>query len=272
MGRKRKHAALSESTRLLVDVLARTDALWWPDRRKWELRRDELLWERRRAYREHGIDLPGGGSQGERQAFGRLLGDLEKAGLLVVSRSRGRRVGCSLTAAGDSVARRMAACFTVANSWPAFQRCCIWQAFADEYLGGGGWPEHLLVAEEWTGDSDQNEQLQQIRQELVPYFANGWVVASGDGDAIRKYWLSVSPDAPPGLPIETASCPVPDAPPEIDTDRAATDFYDECWDAYGRELDAAAPEFPNNIVIPIPSGARWGSLAALIDTKKEPAA
>jgi hypothetical protein len=246
--------------------------LWWPDRRKWELRRDEVVWERRRAYREHGIDLPGGGNQAERQSFGRLLGELEQAGLLKVHRTRGRRVGVRLTDLGDSVARRMAACYTVADSWPAFQRCCIWQAFADAHLGGTAWPEHLLVAEEWAGNARQNEQLRQIRQELVPYFANGWVVADGDMHSPRRFWLSVSPDAPPGLPIDSASCPVPDAPPEIGTDKAATDFYDAQWDAYNRELDGAEPLYPNNIIFGMPCGV--GSLSALIDAhaKKEPAA
>lgn len=272
MGRKRKHAALSESTRLLVDVLAGVDALWWPDRRKWELRRDEVVWERRRAYREHGIDLPGGGNQADRQHFGRLLGELERAGLLVVSRSRGRRVGVKLTAAGDAITRVMVAEKTVAQNWHVLQHAQAVQARVRPQLGErASWPEHFLAeAWEWQGTDEQNAAMKAQILDLVPFLPLEWITFSGDTYTPRKHWCTVT-DA--GLAALQAG-PPPDAPQEIEFDQAAGDYYDDRWAAYGRELDAAAPEFPNNIVIPLPFGVGCGSLACLIEmhTKKEPAA
>ena len=247
---------LTEERRVLLEILARTDAIFWPGREKFDMAKEQVRHERRAAYRETGLAVTGGGDAAARQQFGRLLGELERAGLVTITRSK-RREGVKLSAAGDAITRRLCGVATVLDAWPllavAVETSAAW--------GAGGWPEHIGVGiEEFTGSAEENESLQNMRQFLIPLLPLDYVSCSGDGDYPRKFWMSATEAGRAAL----QAGPPDDAPPGVEYDEEAAEFYNREWDRYTAELDAAEPERPQDLVLPVPCGVGWGSLASIL--------
>ena len=252
---------LSAERRMLVELLARADALFWPGREKFDMSQAQVRSERRAAYRETGLAMIGGGDAASRQAFGRLLGDLEQSGLVTISRGK-RREGVKLSPAGDAITRRLCGVATVLDAWPllavAVETSAAW--------GAGGWPEHIGVGiEEFSGSAQENESLQNMRQMLVPLLPVAYVSCSGDGDYPRKYWMSATEAGRAAL----QAGPPDDTPPGVVFDQETADLYDVEWDRYAAELDSAVPERPQDLVLPIPCGVGWGSLASILKWSRQ---
>lgn len=247
--------SLTESTKVLVKLLARVDSLHWPGRQTYRERREQVVCERRRAYVKHGMPVTCSGNAADRQRFGRLLADLAGAGLLEIIGER--RQGCRLTPDGDSVVRRMTGCFTQFEVWDQLEVSASWQ----DVFGARPWPEHLAAGiDEYTGTPEQARKLGQARQALVPFLSAGYVETHGDGGHPRAYWLSLTDSGRAAL----IAGPPDDAPDAVVFAQSAADAYDRCWTAYQKELSAAKPEFPNILAIPAAYGIGWGSLSGLV--------
>lgn len=245
---------LSDEKRLLIQILARVDALFWPDRERFTLARDQVREERRAAYRESGLPFVAGGSAADRQSTGRLLETLENGGLLTIHR-RSQRVGVKLTPLGDAITRRLCGEVTLTEAWGHLAT----MVEIDRTYGPGLWPEHLAIGvHEFTGSKAENDALKDFRQTIVPLLPLGYLTYKGDMAYPRRYWMSVT-DAGRGA---FSAGPPAAAPDEIRYDSESADFYDHEWDRATAELDAAEPDEPSNLVIPVPCGIGWGSLAA----------
>lgn len=252
----KKSAKLSEEARVLVQVLARVDALHWPGQEPFSMPREQVRFERRRQYAETGLDLVGGGTVQERQRFGRMLLALQAAGLLDIIESK-RRQGVRLSAYGDSLARRMVDTYTVAESWDLLEYLVQWQAD----FGEGTFPDHLAAEiSTWDGSDEDGAALAEMRQELVPLLPVGYVWTHGDARYPRCYWLHVTPAGRAAFDRG----PPPDAPPKVEFSQAASDLYDREWNRYARQLDVAKPEKPQDLCPPASCGLGWGSYEACL--------
>lgn len=244
----------------LIEILAKTDALFWPGRERFVMRQQQVRHERRIAYRETGLAITGGGSAADRQAFGRTLDALQEAGLVEITRGK-RREGVRLSTVGDAVTRRLCGVATVLDARPllgvAVETSDAW--------GAGGWPEHIGVGiEEFIGSQAENDSLQNMRQFLIPLLPVDYVSCSGDGDFPRRYWMTATEAGRAAL----AAGPPDDTPEGIEYDDEAADLYNSEWDRYAAELDSAEPERPQDLVLPGPCGVGWGSLAAILKWSK----
>ena len=101
---------MSPTTRILIEVLARTDALFAPfrDWRKANAVQNAAgIIERRIAFRRAGIDFHVGGTPTERKLIERSLRALERDELLRIRRRSGRRYAVKLTEVADQAARAL---------------------------------------------------------------------------------------------------------------------------------------------------------------------
>ncbi len=248
---------LTETRRTMIDVLAKTDRIFWPDRAPFAMAREQVAMERRREFFASGIDFTTGGQVAARLAGGRLLGELEAAGLLLIFRPTGRREGVRLTALGDAVTRRLCCMPTVAECWDLLQYLAEWQEFC-----GRAFPEHLAAGvEKYDGSDEQAEEIALMRQRLVPLLAAGYVETAGDGNpAGRCFWLKLTPAGLAALD----GAPPADAPEGIEFSQEAAALYERLWDAAGRDLARAKPDNPQNLCPPVACSQGWGSLAACL--------
>lgn len=250
---------LPSETQTLIQILAQTDALFWPSRDRFVMRQAQVRQERRQAYAESGLVVHGGGTAADRQAFGRTLDALQSAGLLTIHRTAGRREGVRLSPLGDTVTRRLCGVATLSDAWWLLG---LLAETTDAW--NGSFPEHLAIGvEEFTGSPEENEQLQNMRQLLVPLLPVRYVSCTGDGDYPRRYWMSVTDEGRAAL-----AGGVPDRPPaSVEYSEEAAEAYDAEWQRYAAELAQAEPERPGDLCLPIPCGIGWGSLKALLEAK-----
>ena len=99
-----------------------------------------------------------------------------------------------------------------------------------------------------------NAALRDLWMHSFCFLCAGYLTAWGDTDEPRKYWARLT-DA--GRAALAAGKP-PDAPETIEFNQQAGDFYDVVEKQVRAELEAAEPENPNDICIPIPCGVGWG--------------
>lgn len=251
-----KKAAVPETTKILIRVAARVDAIFWPGREKFSMPREQVRFERRRDYAAIGLDLIGGGTVGERQKFGRKLQTLQAAGLLEIIEAK-RRQGVRLTGRGDAIIRRMCGLYTVAESWGLLEYLVQWQSD----FGEGTFPEHLAAEiSQWEATDEEQTALEEMREELIPLLPLGYVWTHGDGRYPRCYWLHVTPAGREAL----HRGPPDDAPPEVEFSQAAFDLYAREWTRYSKQLDTAKPERPQDLYPPASCGIGWGSYAACL--------
>jgi len=247
---------LTPERKTLIEILAKTDALFWPSREPFRMAREQVRFERRREYLETGLAIVGGGSASDRQAFGRMLDSLQAAGLVEITRGK-RREGVRLSAQGDAITRRLCGVATVLDAWPLL---AVVVETSDAW-GAGGWPEHLAVGvEEFTGSHEENELLQGMRQFLIPLLPIDYASCAGDGDRVRRYWMGATEAGRTAL----SAGPPDDTPEGIEYDEVSADYYNAEWDRYAAELESAEPTNPSDLVLPVPCGVGWGSLAAIL--------
>ncbi len=249
---KPKTELTPESTKLLIEVLARTIVLFWPSREPFDQRRAQVRHQRQRVYIQGGgIDISGGGSAADRQKFGRLLGDLESRGLVTIGRSTGRRQGVRLTTLGDTVARRRAGWRTQAEVWHILERA----GDLDRRSVRRSLPEHLFAGiQEWNSEEDSHK-LTDFWLDAVSFLTAGYLTAFPDTDSPPKYWIGLTEAGRVAIAAGKPS----DAPPEIEFDQEAGDLCDALEKQATAELETAKPNNePGEIIIRIPCGIGWG--------------
>jgi len=172
---------LNESDRLLLMILAQSDALFYPCR-KWGQHTGIVLHERRALYRDAGVHWksPRGGegsTVADRKAAQRKLADL-RLEEFVESRnpSGSRTVAVKLTAAGDAYARARA---NIPSLWGAMAPLNAILALADHPEAfdffGARWVRETTIAGTDYGKPGVGEKLVELQNRLLPALLPGLV-------------------------------------------------------------------------------------------------
>ena len=122
---------MTEQDRILIEILATTDAVWRPLRAgDWAQPGPSNLYEARRRFSEHGVAVnTGSGTEGARKAAQRIVADLVASGLLVAHGNQ-RRKGVTLTPPAEAGLRALC-------DLPSLPRCTSDGASRDRTIGQG---------------------------------------------------------------------------------------------------------------------------------------
>mgnify|MGYP003744657923 FL=1 len=241
---------MSRERLLLAQLLAETDAIFYPMRGPFVQRLAKVRFERQKAFRTVGLTLAGSGSATARKQHERCLTDLEAAGLVEFGLDgSGRREGVRLSPLGDACTRRLIGGTPLAEAWPIFASMCDLCRRATR----AALPEHLFCnIWDWKGGREQNLQLSRLQQDLLAFFAVAYVDAHGDFDG--KLWYGVTEAGREAL---AAGCP--EGPPaSIEYSESLAVAYDAFLDQAEAELRNATPKLASHVVVPVPMGVGWG--------------
>ncbi len=234
----------------LVELLARTDALFHPMRGPFQQSFAQVRNERQRAFRTIGLPLGGSGADAARKRHERTLTTLESAGLVTFALDRrGQRAGVKLSPLGDSCGRRLTGCTTLADGWPLFVAMGELCGRAKTAL----LPEPLFCGNhDWSGTDEEVAELQLLQYDMLAFLSAGYVRASCDSDG--KTWYGITSAGRAAL---RAGCPQ-SPPAEITFDVELSDLYDQALPVAERELRDSKAASPGNVVLPMPCGIGWG--------------
>lgn len=204
--------------RLLINILAATDALWTPHRRPGNHDEATVLAERRKLYREAGVlwnsgrFAPWAKTEATRHGVTRLLRELGADGLICANNPTGlRTTTVKLTDAGEAIARDLIGTPTLADSLPLVEKIHAYRLHPDgaDYLGRAWCPETHLAGIPW-GHPDQQDVFGAVLDKLHPALVAGVLVAvcSVQGHC----WYSLNPGQPEALRAEVAALPARQRP------------------------------------------------------------
>jgi hypothetical protein len=238
---------------MLLDILAKTDALFWPCRSKdTEARR--AIAELRTEYRELGLAWRVGGDSATRQAKLRELEALAETGRLVIARTPGRQsVFVKLPDAVDTELRRQVCLADYDAAWGLLG----WiKSEADAgrcYVFGKRWVRETHLAEVEYGSPDTGGTLGFYAECMLPLLVRGLAVSNADSQG--RVWYALTPAGEPlaAEAIETNQHLCTDGPePEGDARQAYLE-------ATERELSWLENQTPRNSreigPIPMPKAA-----------------
>jgi hypothetical protein len=234
--------------RILLSLLAATDAVFIPDRDPLRRNRHALLWERRKYFDQRGIPwasklVDAGNSESGRKQAQRGIEQLTRARMVEVFRpNHSKTQGIRLTSSGDQYTRALAGLPTLLSSLsllPKLRELSDSDA-ARPFLGRTWVPETALTGVRW-GDNDQRHKYVDLEEQLLPALVRGWVVSNC---SIRGHcWYSLVEGAPPMA--------VPAKYPEK-TDEARAEYYRRIHEEISA-LMVATPENDREIgQIPMP--------------------
>ncbi|MFZ5831470.1 MAG: hypothetical protein ACOY3P_15405 [Planctomycetota bacterium] len=189
---------MNKSHELLIEILARSDALWLPLRAAdWAGRGcSQVLNERRAQFFAQGIGWRHGGDQNARQAHASLLAEASAAGLLRTYGNE-RRSAVKLTDMGDRVARGLAGCPGIAEAVEVMRRIAELEL---EPHGRSGGLHQPCVREDWVAntsitlanyDTDEAARaVMVVEDRLLPAMTRGWVESASDTAGAAFYSLT----------------------------------------------------------------------------------
>jgi hypothetical protein len=241
---------------LLLTILAKTDAVFWPIR-KHDVPGRVLFYERRWAFPTAGVPWASGAvSEAGRKAAQRELEGLQSARLVKTYNPRGgRTLGVRLTEGADDAMRRMIGLATYADSLPFLDE--LYRRLADgdgcNFLGRPWTSEESLTGVRW-GDNDNRGYYVLLTQDLYPLLWRGLAESNASSQGHVWYGLTAA-----GYELarerdedEQASREYPPPPPE-EGDEEAFDFYHDARIEDVKTLEAGSPKDPREIgQIPMP--------------------
>jgi hypothetical protein len=199
---------LEYSDRILLGLLAATDAVFIPDRDPLSRKRHAVLWERRKYFRQRGLPwsseaVEGASDEAVRKRVQREIDRLKGARFVHAYRPQGSKtVGLRLTDAGDQYTRALAGLPTLASSLVLISRLreLTQSDAARPWLGRMWVPETVLTGVEW-GDNEQSYKYVELEEQLLPAIVRGWVICNC---SIRGHgWYSlVKPSPPTSIPAK----------------------------------------------------------------------
>ena len=178
---------------LLIDVLARTDALFSPPRAftgpPTHLPGDawSAVEERRAAFESRGVDFIAGGAVADQKRAERQLAALQSKQLLAIAVRGGRRAGVKLTDAGDDLARFHTALKLRHQAWPVLKRMAMLIKCGVCY---GALVREDDLARTDYGSADITDKLIDLEDNLYPLKAAGLVNDACDAKAHVWYRLT----------------------------------------------------------------------------------
>lgn len=225
---------------LLVGVLARRDALFWPWR--WTIDSQPPMPEIRRRQAEYlggtaGIAAKADGRHDWKDAHQRRL-MLVSAGLLTATRSSGQVTSVFLTPAGEATARALVG-DRLARRADAEMALEIMQAVVDTH--GQPVRESVLFCLDCTGDPAEWAHRTEL---MLPLLTAGCVVADSDTCGRVLYSLTGT-----GLP---------EAPPvDIDPSSELDELYIQSFNNERAYLATVEPRDPAECYVPVSASLYW---------------
>ncbi len=181
---------------MLLDVLAKVDALFWPCRFAGDEARQAVA-ELRAEYRELGLVWRVGGDAAARQAGLRELDALAAAGRLIVTRTPGRQsVFVRLPAAVDTELRRQV-CLADYDAALGLLGWLGSEIDAGHGLGHGGrtWVRETRLAGVEYGGPDCGRILGAQAECMLPLLVRG--LADSNADSLGRVWYALEPAGEP---------------------------------------------------------------------------
>ena len=193
---------MSDRDQLLIELLAETDALWWPDRSNdQDVSTRSTLAVLRMQYPSAGVPFSGHDKE-------RSLPGLVDEGL-VETFGKGKALSAGLTDHGDAYARALAYLPSIVDAYEAMQEIIRLAVTAKDAYARSLGP---LCSELWLTTFAQYERTEackvayvMVSERLAPAFCRQWVESRSDQDG-RAYYrvmpegLRVAAGPPPSLP------------------------------------------------------------------------
>lgn len=195
-------SVLEYSDRILLGLLAATDAVFIPDRDPLSRKRHTVLWERRKYFRQRGLPwssefVDGATDEAIRKRVQREIDRLKSARFVHAYRPQGSKtVGLRLTEAGDQYTRALAGLPTLVSSLALLPRLreLAQSDSARPWLGRTWVPETVLTGVEW-GDNERRHVYVELEEQLLPAMVRGWVISNC---SLRGHgWYSLVNSSPP---------------------------------------------------------------------------
>ena len=255
---------ITENDKLLLQVLAETDAIWQPDRRPMFGSRHTAIYEKRRDYHAVGVvlnNLAGAGADsGERQRASRALRELAAEGLVTIHKPKwARAMAIKLTEAGDIRARALSAMPTFALtllSWLHNQRdsALAMDALGPVYGTEGMqdrqmvWHSELILAGVLdTTDPDQRGALIELEGAHLPAIVRGLMI--GCATINGHVWYALTPAGVSAAEANQIQEPANIPEPTDET----VDHYLAIWQAARSRMETSPPRISNEIgEMPLP--------------------
>lgn len=237
---------------MLLNILARADALFWPCRtQNMEARR--AIAELRDEYRELGLAWRVGGDSTARQAKLRELDALAEAGRLCATRTPGRQsVYVKLPDAVDNELRRQAclADYDAAVGLLGWIKSEI-DAGGCYTLAGRAWVREPHLAGVEYGGPDVGRILGGYAECMLPLLVRG--LADSNADCQGRVWYALTPEGEPLAEAMIEACRMPAISDPDDADARKT--YLQSTQRERSWLEDRTPREPRGIgPIPMPEG------------------
>ena len=233
---------MNEPDKLLIELLAATDALWRPDRAvDATMPTASTLAALRLAFPKSGVPFSGHGA--ERRGRQGVVATLAKRGLLATS-GRGKGVCAKLTEAGDLTARALTNNPLINETWAMMRRVA---KLACESECGLLTPETGLGGTKY-GEPDCMSACTWIEWCLLPGVLRGWCTSRSDREGRVYYSLTAT-----GVDVAAADVPTlpPDLPPvDEEAERHYIDAVIEARQRY-RNMDSPNPSEAGPPCLPV---------------------
>lgn len=246
---------MQDRIRIIVGILADTDALFSPNR-SWKRPRPTVIYEQRRDYPAGGVVWRSDAhDEAGRKAMQRELESLCADGLVKTFRPRRvKTLGVKLTAKGEALARALCG---LPNLEQAIGGVLNILMHADGPDAGANFDGSIWVAEtalagvDWAqcaADKEARHKLVYVEDMLLPALIRGWIVSNS---SIQGHvWYSPTAEGLEMLEAERRKPDPPDAPPApppAPFDEEAAEYYLERFIETGGYFDTATPKCPGEL-------------------------
>lgn len=182
---------LTPADTLLVELLAEVDSLFVPARRN-EGDRRRVAHQRAALYASQGLEWASGqADETARKQAQRTLAELDTAGLVVVTRSKGRATWVRFTDAGEDRARALCDLPRIDSAYLTVDELAEFTRIDARFAEQAFCPETRLARCEWDGTADHEHSFLTAESMALPGIIRGWIgVQAPSGRAY--YWLTAA--------------------------------------------------------------------------------
>ena len=252
---------MQDRTRIILGILADTDAVFCPNR-SWKRPRPTAIYEHRRDYPAGGVPWRSDAlDEAGCKATQRDLEALCVEGMVKTFRpKRVKTLGVKLTAKGEALARALCGLPNLVQAIGGVMHATMHLEGPEAGVNWDGrfWiPETTLAGVDWVkcaADKDARHKLVFVEEIMLPALIRGWIIANADIHG--RVWYSPTPEGLAMIEAERRKPDPPDAPPAPPPaafDEEAADYYLERFTETAGRFDTAAPQCEREIgEIPLP--------------------
>ncbi len=239
---------MNDTNRILIELLAMTDATWRPMRRAdWRKRAAAVLYEHRGRFAAAGVPWhPAGKDDASRKADQRTIAEMATAGLLTLH-GDARRASLRLTDRGEAIARALAGLPSIGAAHATVAEVIRLERAGD---GFGAVTSELWLArlENYSDTLDCRSELVVVQYMAAAALCRDWLESGSDLYGRVWYWPTAE-----GRRIAKTPEPIlsDDLPPKDDS---AFELYDRIDGSYRSHLRHSKPANPSEIgFLPLPA-------------------